>query len=160
VQKKDCININSCRLCNTKKISNVFNIGDTPLANSYSKKNFTKKLKRYPLGLSLCNKCGHLQLTHSIKPTKMFSNYLYKTNTSNKNYLHFKEYARELNKFFRKKTVKILDIASNDGTFLNFFNKKKYFRLGIDPAKNLKKIARKKGIIQIVDFFTKKRVLY
>ena len=157
MQKKDCININSCRLCNTKKISNVFNIGDTPLANSYSKKNFTKKLKRYPLGLSLCNKCGHLQLTHSIKPTKMFSNYLYKTNTSNKNYLHFKEYARELNKFFRKKTVKILDIASNDGTFLNFFNKKKYFRLGIDPAKNLKKIARKKGIIQIDDFFTKKK---
>ena len=157
MQKKDCININSCRLCNTKKISNVFNIGDTPLANSYSKKNFTKKFKRYPLGLSLCNKCGHLQLTHSIKPTKMFSNYLYKTNTSNKNYLHFKEYARELNKFFRKKTVKILDIASNDGTFLNFFNKKKYFRLGIDPAKNLKKIARKKGIIQIVDFFTKKK---
>ena len=157
MQTKDCIIISVCRLCDTKNISKVINIGLTPLANSYSKKESSEKLKKYPLGLNLCDSCGHLQLTHSIKPTKMFSNYLYKTNTSNKNYLHFKKYADELNKIFKKKNGKILDIASNDGTFLSLFNKKKYFRLGIDPAKNLKKIAKKKGIIQIDDFFTEKK---
>lgn len=157
MQTKDCIIISVCRLCDSKNISNVINIGLTPLANSYSKKESSEKLKKYPLGLNLCASCGHLQLTHSIKPTKMFSNYLYKTNTSNKNYLHFKKYADELNKIFKKKNGKILDIASNDGTFLSLFNKKKYFRLGIDPAKNLKKIAKKKGIIQIDDFFTEKK---
>ena len=82
MQKKDCISIKCCRLCNSKKIYNVFNIGETALANSYTKKNLSKKLKKYPLGLNLCENCGHLQLTHSIKPEKMFSNYLYKTNTS------------------------------------------------------------------------------
>jgi 2-polyprenyl-3-methyl-5-hydroxy-6-metoxy-1,4-benzoquinol methylase len=156
VQKKDCIPIKCCRLCNSKKLDGVFQIGNTPLANSYSNKNISKKLKRYPLGLNLCNACGHLQLTHSIKPTKMFSNYLYKTNTSYKNYLHFKNYAKEIDKIFKKKTGKILDIASNDGTFLSFFDKKKYLRVGIDPAKNLKRIALDKGIFQIDDFFTKK----
>ena len=156
MQKKDCVSIKYCRLCSSNKINNVFDLGKTPLANSYSKKNLSKKLKKYPLGLNLCNSCGHLQLTHSIKPEKMFSNYLYKTNTSYKNFLHFKRYATEIDKIFKKKGGKILDIASNDGTFLNFFDKKKFFRLGIDPAKNLKKITTSKGILQIDNFFTEK----
>ena len=156
MQKKDCVPIKYCRLCNSKKINGVFEIGSTPLANSYSNKSTSEKLKKYPLGLNLCNSCGHLQLTHSIKPTKMFSNYLYKTNTSYKNYLHFKNYAKEIDGIFKKKTGKILDIASNDGTFLSFFDKKRYLRVGIDPAKNLKKVALDKGILQIDEFFTKK----
>ena len=157
MQKKDCVQILSCRLCNSKKLKKVFDLGETPLANSYSKITVSKNLKKYPLALNLCSSCGHLQLTHSIKPENMFSNYLYKTNTSIKNFLHFKNYAEEVDKNFKKKEGKILDIASNDGTFLNFFRKNRFLRLGIDPAKNLKKIANKKGIMQIDDFFTKKK---
>ena len=156
MQKKDCVLLKCCRLCGNKDIIRVFNLGYTPLANSYSNKNVSSKLKKYPLGLNLCNGCGHLQLSHSVKPEKMFSNYLYKTNTSYKNFLHFKNYANKIKKKFSRKGDKILDIASNDGTFLNFFNKKKFFRVGIDPAKNLKKLTTSKGIIQIDDFFTEK----
>ena len=61
------------------------------------------KLQKYPLGLNLCKYCGHLQLTHSIKPEKMFSNYLYKTNTSYKNFMHFKNYANEIKKNYKNK---------------------------------------------------------
>ena len=156
MQKKDCVLLKCCRLCGNKDIIRVFNLGYTPLANSYSNKNVSSKLKKYPLGLNLCNGCGHLQLSHSVKPEKMFSNYLYKTNTSYKNFLHFKNYANKIKKKFNRKGGKILDIASNDGTFLNFFNKKKFFRVGIDPAKNLKKLTTNRGIIQIDDFFTEK----
>lgn len=156
MQKKDCVLLKCCRLCGNKDIIRVFNLGYTPLANSYSNKNVSSKLKKYPLGLNLCNGCGHLQLSHSVKPEKMFSNYLYKTNTSYKNFLHFKNYANKIKKKFSRKGDKILDIASNDGTFLNFFNKKKFFRVGIDPAKNLKKLTTNRGIIQIDDFFTEK----
>lgn len=156
MQKKDCVSINKCRLCRSKKLNTVLNLGKTPLANSYSAASESVKLKKYPLKINLCENCGHLQLSHSIKPEKMFSNYLYKTNTSKKNFLHFKNYASELNKKFKKNNAKILDIASNDGTFLSFFNKKKYFRLGIDPAKNLKKISQNKGIKQLDKFFTEK----
>ena len=156
MQKKDCVLLKCCRLCGNKDIIRVFNLGYTPLANSYSNKNVSSKLKKYPLGLNLCNSCGHLQLSHSVKPEKMFSNYLYKTNTSYKNFLHFKNYANKIKKKFSRKGDKILDIASNDGTFLNFFNKKKFFRVGIDPAKNLKKLTTNRGIIQIDDFFTEK----
>ena len=157
MQKKDCVSIKFCRLCNSKNLKKVFDLGRTPLANSYLKIEISKKLRKYPLKLNYCNNCGHLQLTHSIKPSKMFSNYLYKTNTSKKNFLHFKSYANEIKKMFKNRNTKILDIATNDGTFLNFFEKKKFFRLGIDPAKNLKKLSLKKGITQIDDFFTMKK---
>ena len=106
MQKKDCITIKYCRLCNSRKLKKVFDLGKTPLANSYSYEKKSKKLKRYPLNLNLCDSCGHLQLGHSIKPEKMFRNYLYKTNTSKKNFLHFKNYAKEVSKFFKKKENK------------------------------------------------------
>lgn len=158
MQKKNCIAIKKCRLCLSKELKSVLKIGKTPLANSYSKNKNIKKTK-YPLEINLCKTCGHLQLGHSIKPEKMFINYLYRTNTSQKNYLHFKDYAQKVEKLFKNKSkINILDIASNDGTFLSFFNKKN-LRLGIDPAKNLKRIAERKGIKQIDNFFTYKKSL-
>ena len=72
----------------------------------------------------------------------MFDDYLYLTNTSKQNVDHFKSYAAKIKKIMNsKQKLSILDIASNDGTFLKFFNKKKYNRLGIDPAKNLSKFS-------------------
>ena len=101
MQKKDCVAIKFCRLCESKNLKNVFDLGKTPLANSYSKINASNKLRKYPLKLKLCKNCGHLQLSHSIKPSKMFRNYLYKTNTSKKNLLHFKNYAKEFLKTYK-----------------------------------------------------------
>ena len=154
MQHTDCVSVKSCRLCDSSGLRKVLDLGTSPLANGYNK-NINKKSKKYPLYLNLCKKCGHLQLGHSIDPKLMFANYLYQTNTSKKNYIHFKNYATKIIKLKEKK-FKILDIASNDGTFLSFF-KKNNFCLGIDPAKNLKKIAEKKGINQIADFFTHKK---
>ena len=53
-----------------------------------------------------------------------------------------------------------MDIASNDGTFLNFFCSKKCIKVGIDPARNLQTFAKRKGINQICDFFTFKSSFY
>lgn len=155
MQKNECEKIKACRLCDSKRLINVINLGKTPLANSYSKF-INKKVKRFPLKVNFCKKCGHLQLGHSIKPEKMFSYYLYQTNTSKKNFMHFKNYAAKVDKLIKKPKKKILDIASNDGTFLNFFNKNN-LRLGIDPAKNLQEIAKKKGVNQIRGFFSYKK---
>lgn len=153
--KANCKLIKNCRLCSSRRVTQVLNLGETPLANSYTKKKLISNSEKYPLNLNLCLVCGHLQLTHSINPKKLFENYLYQTNTSKQNFLHFKKYSQDIKKRFKlKKKYKILDIASNDGTFLSFFNKNSFFRLGIDPAKNLKKIANKKGINQIDKFFT------
>tara|TARA_B100001750_G_scaffold216739_1_gene201596 strand:+ start:327 stop:1580 length:1254 start_codon:yes stop_codon:yes gene_type:complete len=158
MSKKNCKPIKYCRLCLDTKLKTVFDLEKTPLANSFlDKKQIKKKQILYPLKLNFCLNCNHLQLSHSVSAGAMFNNYLYLTNTSRQNRNHFKKYANTLKKFFlHKKKVSILDIASNDGTFLSFFNKNKFFRIGIDPAKNLKEFSKKLGIKQHSIFFTLK----
>ena len=157
--------IKICRLCKSRKLIKVLDFGKVPLANALLKtKKSSNTIPRYQLQNNLCKDCGHLQLSISVNPRLMFNNYLYMTNTSNQNLKHFKNYSTTLKKKFKmlsnsnkfKKKLSILDIASNDGSFLNFFSKKKFNRLGIDPAKNLKIIAEKKGIKQITAFFSLK----
>jgi len=147
-----------CRLCERPNLSNVINLGSTPLANSFLKeKQLRNKEKRYPLKVNFCKNCHHLQLSHIVNAKKMFDNYLYITNNSKQNRDHFKNYAIDIQKKIKsKKKIPILDIASNDGTFLSYFNKKKYIRLGVDPAKNLSKFSKKLGVEQLVMYFNHK----
>ena len=123
-----------CRLCGCKKLVNSIDLGKSPLANQFLLKK--SKVKKYPLKVLKCNSCNHLQLSHVINEKKLFSKYLFVSGTSKTNLKHFYEYAKECSKRFLKKKSNILDIAANDGSFLNYFNKKN-IRVGIDPAKNI-----------------------
>jgi SAM-dependent methyltransferase len=124
----------NCRLCNSKKLVKSIDLGKSPLANQFL--NFKKKSKTYPLKVVKCLECNHLQLSHVVDPKVLFSKYLFVSGTSKTNLVHFKKYADECSFRFLKKHSKILDIASNDGSFLKFFNKRNT-RVGIDPAKNI-----------------------
>ena len=143
----DYYNRKKCALCQSQNIENVINFGKTPLANSYLKK-INQKSKVYPLSLSLCKECGHLQLNQIVNPKIMFENYSYVSGTSKVLISHFEKYAQKLiNKFKLKKKDKILDIACNDGTFLKQFIDKGYKKvIGIEPARNLRKINKEIGI--------------
>jgi len=110
----------------------------------------------FPLRVNFCSNCFHLQLSHSISPDLMFKNYLYVSGTSGATIKHFKDYALNISKKFNNKKIKVLDIASNDGTFLKCFVGKKFKKLGIDPAKNLVKIAKSNGIKQLAIYFNYK----
>ena len=71
---------------------------------------------------------------------------------------HLKEYVNwSVKKCNLKKDQIVLDVGSNDGTCLKYFQKKKLRVIGIDPAKKPSDIANKNGIKTINDFFTKKR---
>ncbi len=159
--RSNIVKINKCRLCLSNKIIKAFDLRSTPLANNLiTKKNLNKKDELFRLCLVYCKNCGHVQLSHSVSSKKLFENYLYLTNTSKQNRKHFKDYSLEISKkTIKEKKVKILDIASNDGTFLAFFKKKKFFKVGVDPAKNLLKFAKKNKIEQLPLFFTEKNSL-
>ena len=143
----------NCVLCDSKKLKVVLNFKKTPLANSYEK-GLNSKSKLYNLSTVLCDTCGHLQLKELVKPKIMFSDYLYVSGTSKVLISHFRNYANKVvKKFNLKKRDKILDIACNDGTFLENFVKKKFANVvGVEPALNLKKINIKKKI-KINSFF-------
>lgn len=141
--------VKKCRVCGSKNLSQIINLGDQPPANSLMPK--ITNQKKIPLSLLFCNKCKLIQLSATVKPESLFSNYLWVTGTSDK----VKDYR---NNFFKKSTnytkgKKVFEIASNDGFFLEAFKKKRYNVLGIDPAKNIAKQANKKKIKTIPDFF-------
>tara|TARA_A100001015_G_C15034278_1_gene735102 strand:+ start:1542 stop:2807 length:1266 start_codon:yes stop_codon:yes gene_type:complete len=155
---KDLTIRKNCVLCKSNSIKEVLDFGKTPLANSYPSKKNTKEFL-FPLSCALCKDCGHLQLRHLVNPNLMFKNYMYVSGTSKVLVDHFKNYFLLIKKKIRlkKHKDKILDIACNDGTFLNFFVKDGFKNvIGVEPAKNLKKFNETKKIDINSFFFTYK----
>jgi len=138
--------IHSCRICGSKKLTFFFNLGKQPLANSLLKKS-SEKEKKYPLSLGYCHNCSLVQLSYTVDAKKLFSDYVWVTKTSETAKRFAERFYKELIKRANKNAVKyILEIASNDGTFLLPFKKTGYKVLGIDPAENISKMARESGI--------------
>ena len=91
----------------------------------------------------------------------MFSNYLYTSSTSKVFRDHFvkasKKYIRDFK--LNKKKSYIIDIGSNDGVALKPFLDQGFKNiLGIEPAKNLAKLANKNKIKTFNGFLLKKNL--
>ena len=149
-----------CRSCGNTNLKRVVSLGYQPLANNLLKKK-NDKCELYPLEVNFCEKCFNCQLSVSVDPKKMFSNYLYTSSTSKIFRNHFieatKKYIKELK--LNKKKSYIIDIGSNDGVALKpFFDHGFKKILGIEPAKNLAKLANKNKIKTFNGFLDKKNL--
>lgn len=141
-----------CRICESEDLKEILDLGDQPPANSLY--GLDESLPpNIPLRLYFCNHCFTVQLTETVEPEYLFSEYLWVTGTSNKaNDYSFQFADSALNKSDIKEPY-VIEIASNDGTFLKPFMEKKSKVLGIDPAKNIAELACKNGINTIAEFF-------
>ena len=149
-----------CRSCGNTNLKRVVSLGYQPLANNLLKKE-NDKCELYPLEVNYCEKCHNCQLSVSVDPKKMFSNYLYTSSTSKVFRDHFisasKKYIKDLK--LNKKKSYIIDIGSNDGVALKpFFNLGFKKILGIEPAKNLAKLANKNKIKTFNGFLNKENI--
>ena len=149
-----------CRSCGNTDLKRVVSLGYQPLANNLLKKE-NEKCDLYPLEVNYCGKCHNCQLSVSIDPKIMFTNYLYTSSTSKSFREHFikaaKKYSKEL-KLNAKKSY-IIDIGSNDGVALKPFLQLGFKKvLGIEPAKNLAKLANKNKIKTFNGFLEKKNL--
>ena len=148
---KDYRIIKKCLLCESD-VENHFYFGDTPLANEYL--NHINEQELFPLNLVKCTKCSHVQLDCIVSLERMFKHYLYVSGTSSVNVRHFKDYADQVIKEFNlNENNFIIDIGSNDGTFLQNFKDNNIQVLGIDPAENIADIANGNHIPTIPRFF-------
>ena len=149
-----------CRSCNNTDLKRVVSLGYQPLANNLiNKKN--QKCDLYPLEVNYCPKCHNCQLSVAVEPKKMFSNYLYTSSTSKVFRNHFIEAAKKYSKELKlnKKKSYIIDIGSNDGVALKPFIDLGFKNiLGIEPAKNLAKLANKNKIKTFNGFLEKKNI--
>ena len=149
-----------CRSCGNINLKRVVSLGYQPLANNLLNKK-DEKCELYPLEVNYCDQCHNCQLSVAVNPKKMFSNYLYTSSTSKAFRDHFinaaNKYKKELK--LNKKKSYIIDIGSNDGVALKPFLDLGFKKiLGIEPAKNLAKIANKKKIKTFNGFLEKKNI--
>ena len=131
-----------CRI--SKKESKVFlNLGKMPLANGFLNKSKNIKEYFYPLKVAFTKELSLIQLVENPPPKKMF-NKEYPFYTSSSKYMknHFYNFAQFVKKKFLKKNSLIIELGSNDGTFLSNFNKKNSF--GFEPSKSVHDVAKKK----------------
>ena len=149
-----------CRSCGNTDLKRVVSLGYQPLANNLLNKE-NEKCELYPLEVNYCGKCHNCQLSVSVDPKKMFSNYLYTSSTSKVFRNHFVDAAKKYSKVLKlnKKKSYIIDIGSNDGVALKPFIDLGFKKvLGIEPAKNLSKLANKNKIKTFNGFLEKKNL--
>jgi len=149
-----------CRSCGNIKLKRVVSLGYQPLANNLLNKK-DDKCELYPLEVNYCENCHNCQLSVAVDPKKMFSNNLYTSSTSASFREHFivaaKSYVKELK--LKPKKSYIIDIGSNDGVALKPFKELGFNNfLGIEPAKNLAKLANKNKIKTFNGFLDMKNI--
>ena len=150
----------TCRFCGGKNLSKILDLGFMPHAGDYLTVDEIGREYYYPLRIYFCNRCKSVQNLDIISPTVLFKNYHYLSSVSLTN--HFKDYANEIKKRFLTKDSFVVEIGSNDGVLLSPLKNMGIKVLGIDPAKKIAKIARKKGVETVVDYFgykTAKKIL-
>jgi SAM-dependent methyltransferase len=147
------MSIKQCRICESNKLVSFFNLGRQPLANSLLKSPDEHE-NYYPLALKWCKNCKLVQLSETVNPEILFANYFWVTATSRIANTFADLFCEELIKRTEyPRNGYVLEVGSNDGTFLIPFKKKGYAVLGIDPAKNISDIANANGILTKSIFF-------
>ena len=144
-----------CRICSKKRLFNLINLGNQPLANRLNNK-ITKKDLKIPLNLCICKDCKTVQIKETVNPKILFEKYFWQTSTSVAARKFSKIFSKKILSYLKCKNPFVLEIASNDGTFLVPFKERGLEVLGVDPAKNLASISLKKKIPVIAGFFNKK----
>lgn len=127
------------------KLFEFLDLGLQPLANCFiPKSKIDKKEKKYRLKIRFDKSNFLVSIKNSFSSSEMFNNdYPYRSSMSKSVSKSFKELSFKIKKNLKPK--KILEIGSNDGTFMSCFKKKQI--VGIEPCKNVEKITRNKGFL-------------
>ncbi len=145
-----------CRFCEELLTYSFCDLGISPLANSFRNKEQLKKTERfYPLHTYVCESCFLVQLQEFESPQSIFSEYSYFSSYSDSWLKHCEAFAENaINQFHLNDKSQVIEIASNDGYLLKYFSKRKIPVLGIEPAKNIAKVAKSAGITTLTEFFS------
>lgn len=144
--------IDACRLCSCKDLQEVLDLSDQPPANSL-RKNLNESIPTAPLKLVQCGQCAAVQLTATVAPDYLFSQYVWVTATSSTARNYSLTYRTEVLIRSRVSLPFVVEVASNDGTFLKQFKNQGCQVLGIDPAQNIAIDASTAGIPTLAEFF-------
>lgn len=144
-----------CRSCGDTGLQLILDLGQTPLANSLlTQELLSQPEARFPLRLVFCPHCALVQITDSVPPEALFREYLYLSSFSNTMLTHSEALVQRLiaERQLDEHSLAV-EVASNDGYLLQFYQRAGVPVLGIEPAVNIAQIAEDKGIRTICEFF-------
>lgn len=157
-------NRQTCRACGNKHLKEVIDLGEQFLQGSFEKDGFTKpSLRKIPTKLVRCdgdldeNACGLVQMSVTTPPSILYSNYWYKSGISKTMRDHLESIVNKALSYTTKtESLKVLDIACNDGTLLSFYNPN-VIKFGVDPSDIANKVSLPNTTI-INDLFPSKQL--
>lgn len=144
-----------CRFCGSTALDSFIDLGMSPLCESYvPPERLNAPEVFYPLHALVCRDCLLVQLDQYVSASDIFSDYAYFSSYSDSWVEHARRYALHMIETFGiGASSKVVEIASNDGYLLQHFVASGVSVLGVEPAANVAKVAKDKGIRTEVRFF-------
>ncbi len=145
----------TCRSCGSDKLQTILSLGRTPLANSLlTEADLNLPEPTYPLDLVFCADCTLVQITETVPPEVLFGDYLYFSSFSDTMLQHAAALTKRLTAACHLDAESlVVEIASNDGYLLQYYRDAGVPVLGIEPARNIARVAEERGIPTIAEFF-------
>jgi 2-polyprenyl-3-methyl-5-hydroxy-6-metoxy-1,4-benzoquinol methylase len=144
-----------CRFCEATLTRSFVDLGMSPLSNAYlTGEQLSSMEPFYPLRAFVCDSCFLVQLEQYETPAHLFGDYAYFSSYAESWLAHARMYVDSMiDHFGLNSTSQVVEIASNDGYLLQYFQQKDVPVLGVEPAANVAAVARAAGIPTIVKFF-------
>jgi SAM-dependent methyltransferase len=146
----------NCRFCGEELTHELLDLVAAPPSNAYLHQKDLHKPELYiPLKLFVCRHCWLVQTEDYARAAELFHpDYAYFSSFSRSWLEHVKKYvAMMISRFNLDKNHQVIEIASNDGYLLQYFNEKEISCFGIEPTEGTARIARDKGVETIEAFF-------
>ena len=147
----------NCRFCQHPLQYTFVNLGGSPISNDFlTVEQLDKSEKFYPLHTYVCDRCFLVQLPEVESREHIFSDgdYAYFSSYSESWLKHSQQYTNLMvERFGFDRSSQVIEIASNDGYLLQYFQTKNIPVLGIEPASNVAAVAEARGIPTLTKFF-------
>ena len=145
-----------CRFC-MSELSHLFiDLGCSPPSNSFlSVSGLNDPELFYPLKLYVCDKCFLVQLDEYKASGEIFcADYVYFSSFSKSWLAHARAYTDMIVEYLKLTSQsQVMEIASNDGYLLQYFQGKNIPCFGVEPSMSVAKAAMDKGIKVVTEFF-------
>jgi SAM-dependent methyltransferase len=144
-----------CRFCGRPLEATLIDLGMSPLANSYRRlEDLGRPEAYYPLRVLVCGACLLVQLEEYEPPEEIFTDYAYFSSYSDTFVRHARDYVEMAVERFRLGPAsQVVELASNDGYLLQHLVERGVPVTGVEPAANIARAAREKGVHTLVGFF-------
>ena len=145
----------ACRSCGNTDLLPILSLGHTPLANALlTHEQLPWREEMFPLELVFCPQCTLVQINETVSPEKLFREYLYYSSFSDTVLMNARNIAHLLiERFGLNKDSLVVEVASNDGYLLKNYQEQGIPVLGVEPARNIARVAEEHGVPTVSEFF-------